>query len=354
MQTMNPTDTQSVSRYLKIDPGWLALREEPVLLPELAIVDAHHHVLDRPGWRYLFDDLLADTRSGHNIVATVFVQCLAMHRATGPEWLRPVGETEFVNGVAAMSASGAYGAMRACAAIVAYADLRMDEGHLRELLEAHIRAGNGRLRGIRQIVAWGHEDILNNPEAATHARMLADPLFRRGFAQLAALGLSFDAWLYHPQISELESLARAFPGMSIVLNHFGGPLGIASYAGRRDAVFAEWSAAIRRLAACPNVHMKLGGLGMRVNGFDFHTLKTPPSSEDLARAWRPYVETCLDAFGARRCMFESNFPVDKGSYSYAVCWNAFKRLASGASAAEQARLFSGTAAGFYQLDGIAG
>ena len=347
---MNHSDAQSESRFLKVDPTWLARHDEHVLLPDLPIVDAHHHLLDRPHWRYLFDDLLADTRSGHNIVATVFVQCLAMHRATGPQYLRPVGETEFANGVAAMSASGGYGAMRACAGIVAYADLRLDEHQLRALLEAHLGAGGGRLRGIRQIVAWGSEDIFNNPEAGTTAQMLGDERFRRGFGLLAAYGLSFDAWLYHPQITELESLARAFPDTMIVLDHLGGPLGIGTFADKRDAVFVQWSGAIKRLACCPNVFVKLGGLGMRVNGFNFHHRAMPPSSEELAQAWRPYVETCIQAFGVQRCMFESNFPVDKGSFSHKVCWNAFKRLASGTSQQERARLFSGTASQIYRLD----
>jgi predicted TIM-barrel fold metal-dependent hydrolase len=174
--------------------------------------------------------------------------------------------------------------------------------------------------------------------------------FREGFAVLGRLGLSFDAWLYHPQIGELADLARAFPATRIVLNHVGGPIGIGAYAGKRDEVFPVWAESIKTLAGCPNACVKLGGLGMRMGGFGFHEQPEPPSSEALAAAWRPYVETCIAAFGASRCMFESNFPVDKGSYGYPVFWNACKLLAKGASKTEKADLFAGTAARFYRLD----
>jgi predicted TIM-barrel fold metal-dependent hydrolase len=264
-----------------------------------------------------------------------------------------VGETEFVAGVAAMSASGRYGPARACAGIVGYADLRRGD-RAQAVLEAHLAAGGGRFRGVRQITAR---------DAAAHAHygqppgtlldhppgLLADPAFRAGFARLAPLGLSFDAWLLHPQLPELTALARAFPDTAIVLDHAGTPLGVGAYAGRRDAVFAAWAAGLRELATCPNVCVKLGGLGMSLLGFGFEEAADPPSSEDLAAAWRPYVETAIVAFGADRCMFESNFPVDKAAYGYAVFWNACKRLAQGASAAEQRALFRGTAARVYRL-----
>jgi predicted TIM-barrel fold metal-dependent hydrolase len=244
---------------------WLDRHQEQILEPDLPIVDPHHHLNDRPGRRYLFDELRADLTSGHHLVATVFVQCFAMHRAEGTEALRPVGETEFVNGVAAMSASGRYGPVRACAGIVGYADLRLGE-RVQEVLDAHRRAGGGRFRGIRQNT---HRDdavrahyalppgsVFDQPPG-----LLAAPDFRAGFARLAPLGLSFDAALFHPQLPELAELARAFPDTAIVLNHAGSPLGIGAYAGQRGAVFASWSASIRELATCPNVSVKLGGLG---------------------------------------------------------------------------------------------
>lgn len=325
---------------------WLDRWHEEILEPDLPIVDPHHHLWDRPGWRYLLDELLADLTSGHRIVATVFLQCRAMHRADGPEPLRPVGETEFVNGIAAMSASGGYGPTRVCAGIVGHADLTLGAS-VRDVLEAHLRAGGGRFRGIRHTNAW--EASVPRPTNAPHAHLLADARFREGFAQLAPLGLSFDAWLYHPQIPELAALARAFPNTPIVLNHVGGPLGIGGYAGTRDEMLTQWSASIHDLATCPNVCVKLGGLGMPLTGLGFHEQAEPPSSERLANASRPYFETCIAAFGAERCMFESNFPVDKESFSYAVYWNACKRLTQAASATEKAALFSGSAARFYRI-----
>ncbi len=346
---MSGTTAPAHSPYLAVRQDWLDRVKEPILEPDLPIVDPHHHLWDRPGWRYLLDDLLADTNAGHNIVGTVFVQCRAMHRADGPEALKPVGETEFVNGVAAMVASGGYGNSKICAGIVGNTDFRLGAG-VQPVLEAHIRAGGGRFRGIRHISAWDADPSVGNPGYAPPQGMLGHADFRDGFSRLAPMGLSFDAWLYHTQIDELTSLARAFPDTQIVLDHVGGPLAIGAYAGKRDAVFPVWAASIRKLAECPNAHVKLGGLGMRINGYDFHEKSDPPTAQTLADAWRPYIETCIEAFGASRCMFESNFPVDKGSYSYAAYWNACKILAKGASADEKSDLFSRTAARFYRLE----
>ena len=346
---MIATTAPAHSPYLAVRQEWLDRVREPILEPGLPIVDPHHHLWDRPGWRYLLDDLLADTQAGHNVVATVFVQCRAMHRADGPEALRPVGETEFVNGVAAMSASGGYGASRICAGIVGTTDFRLGDG-VQDVLEAHIRAGGGRFRGIRHISAHDVDPTFGNPNYAPPAGMLGQADFRQGFSRLAPLGLSFDAWMYHPQLDELTSLARAFPDTRIVLDHVGGPLAIGAYAGKRNEVFPVWAKSIRQLAECPNVHVKLGGLGMRINGYDFAENSDPPTAQILADSWRPYIETCIAAFGTSRCMFESNFPVDKGSYSYVAYWNACKILAKGASAEEKANLFSRTAARFYRID----
>jgi predicted TIM-barrel fold metal-dependent hydrolase len=341
--------TQAHSPYLPVRDEWLALRSETILEPKLPIVDPHHHIWDRPNWRYMLDDLLADTNAGHNIVGTVFVQCRSMHRADGPEAYKPVGETEFVNGVAAMSASGGYGATKICEGIVGHVDLRNGAAST-GILQAHIQAGGGRFRGIRHITAWDADQSVMNPGYAPPQHLMFDPVFRQGFACLAPLNLSFDAWLYHPQIPDLTALARAFPGTQICLNHIGGPLAIGAYEGKRAEVFAVWSKSIRELATCPNVVVKLGGMAMRIAGFGFETRDLPPTSEELAAAWKPYVDTCIEAFGAARCMFESNFPVDKGSYSYAAYWNACKIMARGASAAEKTDLFSGTASRFYRLD----
>jgi predicted TIM-barrel fold metal-dependent hydrolase len=335
--------------YLAVRSDWLARGLEEALEPELPIIDAHHHLWDRQGWRYLFDEYRADiAESGHNVTASVFVQCQSMYRADGPVAIRVVGETEFINGVAAMSASGNYGPRRLCAGIVGHADLSLGD-EVTPVLEAHIAAAPGRFRGIRHITVWDADGSLMNPLSAGPPGLLGDSAFRAGFARLARLGLVFDAWLFHPQIPELTELARAFPQTTIVLDHLGGIVGIGAYKDRRDDIFAEWSHAIRDLAKCENVCVKLGGLGMRINGFGFETRDVPPTSELLASAWRPYIEVCIEAFGAQRCMFESNFPVDKGSYGYGSVWNAFKRLTRHAGASERFGLFSGTAARVYGL-----
>jgi len=344
---MSTTTQPASSTYLPVRDDWLARRTETILEPDLPIVDPHHHLWERPGWVYMLDDLLADTNAGHNIVATVFVQCRAFHRAEGLEAMKPVGETEFVNGVAAMSASGQYGEARVCAGIVGHVDLRLGDV-AREVLEAHIRAGGGRFRGIRQFAAWDPDPEVLGPLAPISVPGLyADPAFRAGFAHLAPLGLSFDAWLVEPQLGELVELARAFPDTPIVLNHIGTPLALGSYAGRLEERFPNWRASITELAKSPNVTVKLGGLSMPFLAFPNFMADPPASSSELAAQWRPYLEACIEAFGADRCMFESNFPVQKRWSSYQVTWNAFKRIAAGASAAEQAALFAATAARVY-------
>jgi L-fuconolactonase len=217
------------------------------------------------------------------------------------------------------------------------------------VLEAMIMAGGGRFRGIRYITASHPDEAARGSSVNRPAGLLISPKLREGFARLHPLGLSFDAWMYFTQLGELLDLARAFPETLIVLNHVGGAIGIGPYAGKRDEVFAAWKGGIEELAGCPNVHVKLGGLGMRLFGFDVQEGALPPSSEHLAALWRPYIETCIAAFGPERAMFESNFPVDKGSGAYPVFWNAFKRIAAGCSAAEKAALFQGTASRFYRL-----
>jgi predicted TIM-barrel fold metal-dependent hydrolase len=327
---------------------WLALRTEDIIDPARPIVDPHHHLWDRGGQRYLIDDMTADIASGHHVVATVYVDCRSMYRAQGPEAFRPVGEVEFANGVAAMSASGGYGPAAICAGIVGHANLLLGEA-ARAVLEAEIAASPQRFRGIRHSSAWDADANVAGMYATRPKGLLLDSSFRKGFACLAPLGLSFDAWLFHPQIPELTDLAHAFPDTRIVLDHCGGPLGIGSYAGRRDETFAAWKASIGEIARCPNVVVKLGGLAMRLLGYDFHERPKPPSSEQAAAAWRPYVETCIEAFGPDRCMFESNFPPDKGQCSYQVIFNAFKRIATQYTEPEKTALFTATAANVYRL-----
>jgi predicted TIM-barrel fold metal-dependent hydrolase len=335
--------------YLPVREDWLAARQEEILDPAQRIIDPHHHLWDRPGWRYLLDEILADIRTGHDVRATVLVQARAFHRADGPEELRPVGETQFAAGVAAMCESGVYGDLRVCAGIVGNADLTRGAA-AGAVLDAHIAAGNGRFRGIRHSATWDPDPEMVNPAYSPAEDMLDTPGFRAGFAELGKRGLSFDAWLYFHQIPRLTRLAQAHPEVPIVLNHCGGVLGIRGYAGRRDEVFATWSANMRALASCPNVVVKCGGLGMRLSGLGFEDGDAAPSSQMLSDAWRPWMEPIIEVFGTARCMFESNFPVDKGGYGYAAGWNAFKRLAAGASATEKDNLFRGTAARIYRID----
>ncbi len=338
------------SPHLAVREDWLALRTEKAIEPDLPIVDPHHHLWDRPRVRYTVEDLAADigdvANGGHNVVSTVFVECRAMYRAQGDKAMRVVGETEFVVGQAAMADSGYYGKARACAGIVGHIDLTIgsDAGRI---ADAQIAAGGGRFRGIRHASAHDPAPDIRTTSTLPVAGLLGDKTFRLGFAELAKRNLSFDTWLYHPQIGELADLADAFPDTAIVLDHCGGPLGIHPYS--REAIFEPWRASIRELAKRQNVVVKLGGLGMAVNGYDFHLKEAPPSSDALAAAWKPWFETCIEAFGARRCMFESNFPVDKGSCSYTVLWNAFKKVAAGASGDEKAALFHDTAARIYRL-----
>ena len=331
---------------------WLAQVKEDILEPDLPICDPHHHLWDHPGRRYLIDELIADTGSGHNVTSTVFVECMSMYRADGPAAMRPVGETEFVGGVAAMSRSGRYGPTRVAAGIVSFADLTLGEG-VGPVLDAHI-AASPRFRGIRHAAGWDASDQVRNSHTNPPPGLYGDGGFRRGFAELARRGLSFDAWLYHPQIPELTSLARAFPDTTIILDHFGGPLGIGPYENRRKEVFTFWRGAIRELAGCPNVVAKLGGLVMPLNGFGFHRGERPATSAELVDATRDWHLHAIDCFGPARCMFESNFPVDKASCSYHVLWNSFKRIAAGFGAGDKAALFHDTAARAYRLDGTGG
>jgi predicted TIM-barrel fold metal-dependent hydrolase len=330
--------------------AWLAKRPaEPALEPDLPIIDPHHHFWDTPArGLYFLPELMKDIISGHNIVSTVFLECHAMFCASGPEQLKPVGEIEFVRGLAAQAASGQYGKCRVAEGIIGWADLMLG-ARVRETLEAEIAAAGGRFRGIRYGLSFDASEIgrfVSRPMTAHRAR---DPKFREGFAELGKLGLSFESWQYHPQLPDAIELARAFPGTTFIVNHVGGVLGVGPYAGKRAEILASWKKDIAELAKLPNVNMKLGGLGMTSFGFGFHFRDAPPSSQELADTWRPYIEVCIEAFGPNRCMFESNFPPDKQSCGYSELWNAFKIITKGASAAEKKALYSGTAARVYRL-----
>ena len=344
---MSKPEAKSYS-HPHVDQAWLDQVQEPILEPDLPIIDPHHHLWhDRPSGRYMPEQLLADLGTGHAVKATVFVQCGWMHRTDGEEAARPAGETEAVNAAAVLSATGAYGPARACAGIVGWADLCSPL--LDDMLDAHEAAGGGRFRGIRQTTAW--DDAIRPTSALQKGPgLLQDPRFRAGLRRLGERGVTFEAWQYHPQLGDLLDAVRAAPDTRVVINHVGGPLGCGPYRDRRAEVMRIWAGHMATLARCPNVFMKLGGLAMPINGFDYDKQPKPPGSQQIAEDWRPFIEPCIEWFGAERCMFESNFPVDKGMCSYPVLWNAFKRLASGASAAQKAALFHDTAKRFYRLD----
>ena len=321
------------------------LAAEATLDPELPICDAHHHLWERAGERYLLTDLLEDIGSGHKVTSTVVVECRAMYRKHGVEKLKPLGETEFLTSLANHAAADSSIGTAIASAIVGFADLSLGDA-VAAVLEAHMAASPNRFRGIRYSTTWDASGALRN-EAPRG--LMSEGSFRRGFACLRKYELSFDAWLYHPQLTELAELAGAFPDIDIVLNHLGAPLGIGIYAGKRAEVFKAWREGILRLAALPNVAVKLGGLGSERSGFDWHERFTKPSCGELAAAIGPYIEVCIEAFGPARCMFESNFPVERRSNSYAVLWNAFKRITANYSAPERAALFHDTAARFYRI-----
>jgi predicted TIM-barrel fold metal-dependent hydrolase len=321
---------------------------ETTIDPALPICDPHHHLWDRQGSRYVLDELLSDLGQGHHVVSTVFVECMSEYRATGPEALRPVGETDFVERVAREAERRGPSTPRVAAGIVSYADLTLGAA-VDEVLEAHL-AASPRFRGIRHASGWHASPDVRNSHTNPPEHLLLDSRFREGFARLERYGLVFDSWQYHPQLTDLADLSRAFPGTTIILDHVGGPLGIGPYAGKREDVFREWKRGVTEVAASPNVVVKLGGIAMPINGFDWHKLDAPPTSEILAAAQRPYHETCIELFGPSRCMFESNFPVDRVSCSYSTLWNAFKRVASGASPAEKSALFHDTAARVYRVE----
>lgn len=328
---------------------WLLAVEEDIIEPDRPIIDPHHHLWHRrAGADYLLDDLWGDTDAGHAIKKTVFIECHAEYRSDGPEHLRSVGETEFVAELARQSRDGGPGRAE-IAAIVAHTDLRRG-ADLDEALEAHAEAAEGLFRGIRQSGAHeGEEDYLfikpRQPQG-----IYRDPAFQRGVAHLGRKDLTYDTWHYHHQNRDFIKLAQAAPDTAIILDHFGTPLGVGPYAGRREEIYRQWKEDIAAIAKCENVFAKLGGLAMPDNGFGWNLQDRPPSSDEFVAAQKRYYLHTLDCFGPDRCMFESNFPVDKWSLSYHVLWNGLKKMVADFSEAEKSKLFYDTAARVYRLD----
>ena len=329
---------------------WLAFTQESTLEPEIPICDPHHHFWDLrperiPYQRYLLQELAADVNSGHNVRCTVFVETRAMYRADGPVEMRPVGEVEFVQGLAAASASGVYGPFRAASAIVGHANLNLGE-RVAPVLEALQAASPNRFRGIRHTVTWDPHPEVGNREKE---KVLADNQFRAGARVLARMGLSLDTGLCFPQLPELAAFAKAVPNLTIILNHIGGLTRVGPYANRDNEVLATWRKGMAVVAECPNVNLKLGGIGMPRLGFDWHTRTKPIGSEELAESMAPFMTYCIEQFGPDRCMFESNFPPDKVSFSHHILFNGFKRFSKGYSASERAAMFHDTAARAYRI-----
>jgi predicted TIM-barrel fold metal-dependent hydrolase len=331
---------------------WLAAAEEEEILdPDLPIIDPHHHFWDASGLSgeaYLLDEWRRDVGSGHNVEATVYIECETGYRADGPIAMRPVGEVEYIAELTA-GADGDGGSTCAAAGIIGLADLTLGE-EVDPVLAAMESAGAGRFKGIRQGAGWDDDPIIGNNHAAGGPGLYLRQGFRRGLSSLSKRNLSFDALAFHPQLMDVVDLARACPDASLIVNHTGMPLGYGPYAGKADEVHRHWATSMRELATCPNVTMKLGGMMMRLASFDYHTAAKPPTSAQLADLWRPYIEASIEWFGADRCMFESNFPVDKMGIGYAALWNAFKRIAAGASDDEKRALFADTARRAYRLD----
>lgn len=333
--------------HLFVDAEWLALHTEEAIEPERPIVDPHHHLWERsvPYW---VPELVDDMRCGHKLRGTVYVEAGAMYRADGDPRLACVGEVEYANGVGAAFASGYYGALRACAGIVGKADF-LQGAAVEDVLNACLSRAPDRYRGVRQMTALDPNPEVSQLMVRPPKDMMLDKRFREGFAKLAPLQLSFDSYCFHPQLPQLLDLVDAFPDTRIIVNHCGTRIGEGPYAERKAEVFDEWTASIRALAERPNVFIKLGGLSGRVSGMSFIDRALPPTSGELADLWAPTIETCIEAFGPERSMFESNFPPDKSGVSAVVLWNAFKRVVKACSEAEKAQLFAGTAIRVYRL-----
>jgi L-fuconolactonase len=332
---------------------WLALTQEPTMEPEIAICDPHHHFWDFriariPYQRYLLHELVADMRGGHDVRSTVFIEARAMYRPDGPAELRPVGEVEFVQGLAAAAASGLYGPCRAAAAIIGHADLKLGD-RVEPVLEALQAASPNRFRGIRHTVTWDpHPEVENREKEG----VLASTEYRAGARVLARMGLSLDIGVCFPQLPELAEFARAVPDVTIILNHFGGLNRSGPYGNRDEEVMPVWRSGIAAVAQCSNIHLKLGGIGMPRLGFDWYTRDKPIGSEELASSIAPLMNYCIEQFGPERCMLESNFPVDKVSFSHHVLFNAFKQFSTSYSVSERAALFHDTAVRAYRISEI--
>ncbi len=347
----SPNQPTAYGRIFPPRQDWLdKAPAEDVLEPGLGIVDTHHHLWDWPErGRYMTEELLADTGSGHKVEATVFIECRFAYLKDGPAEMRSVGEVAEVARIGAAADAKFGTATRVAQGIVGYADLAMGD-RVEPVLAALVEAGKGRFRGVRNSAGWHEDPIIGNNHHGAAAGHYRRPEFHAGLKRLTAMGLSLDALVYHHHHDDMLALARACPDANIIMNHTGMPLGYGPFTGKLDAVRTQWLKVLPEIAACPNVTMKLGGMMMRLAAYDYNALAAPPSAQQLADYWRPWIEPCIEMFGANRCNFESNFPVDKMGIGYKALWNAFKIIAKDASADEKHDLFAGTARRIYKLD----
>lgn len=348
MKSLSPTE---FGRTQRPNEAWLAKAlEENVIEPDLPIIDTHMHLWHHAtGYRYFVEQFAEDiANSGHNVVASLFTECKSMYRATGPEHLKPVGETEFAVGMAAIAASAKYTTCKVAHGIVANADPMMGEA-VAEVLDAHIEAANGRLKGVRQRAKWDPDPAVKGAVSADGPGLYLEPIFHKGLKEVQARNLVFEASIYHPQIPDVTAMAKAVPDLNIVLIHTGNPVGHSRFAGQEKTVFQDWYRSMTELAECPNVSIKLGGLLMTLANFDFGVADRPPTSEELAPLWQPYLDASLELFGSQRCMVSSNFPVDKAGFTYRALWNMYKRVFARCSPTEKSALFSDNATRIYQL-----
>ena len=334
--------------------GWIDRVQEEIIDPDREIIDPHHHLWHGPpnppgvkeSYRYLLEDLWKDSSSGHNIKKTVFIDCGQEYYTDGPEQFKPVGETEFVVAIARQARSDPSQAQ--IAGIIGHANMMLGAS-VKEVLELHEEKGDGLFRGIRHAGGWDKDDRVKNAHSHPTAHIYLEDKFQEGLQELSSLNMVFDTWHYHNQIKDLTELAKNLPDLVIVHDHFGGPLGIGPYKGKREEIFAQWKEDIFELSQCKNVYSKLGGLAMPVNGWDWHKKEKPATSDEIISEQSSYYLYALDCFGSERCMFESNFPVDKQSVSYPVIWNAYKKLVKDFGETDKENLFYRTAENVYKL-----
>ena len=340
------------SPHLPVRQEWLNQLIEDPILPNIPIIDPHHHLWDVGFGRYYIEELLEDINSsGHNILSTVYIMSSSntkIYSKDGLEEFKPLTEIEFATSEGKRADLIPNNRVKVNASIVGSVDLTYGN-KLKPVLEKAVNISEGRLKGIRMLLASHTDPRISSGAVKSDLGLMLHPNFIDGAKCIQDANLSLDFWIYHTQLNEMEKIARALPDLTIILNHIGGPIHLGEYEGKQAATHREWRSAMMRLSRIPNINVKLGGLGMAVNGAKFHNSKFPPNSVQLSDVWKPWIYETIDMFGFDRCMFESNFPVDKGSCSYGALWNAFKILAKDMSDDEINKLFSKNAAKIYKI-----